>query len=445
MSDDALIRSLQTNIERLQQGAVVVGFSGGLDSTVLLHALANVPEIRSRGLRALHIDHALHADSSRWADHCRAFAGRLDVPIDIVTVTIDAIVGNGLEDAARSARLSAFEKALRKNEILALAHHGDDQAETVLLKLLRGAGPEGLAGMRHLRLFGKGYLWRPLLGIPRQMLRDYASHHALTWLDDPSNENRHLRRNFLRHEILPRLRSHWPNVEAALAHSAEWLRAAADFIETNARSALTQIRGTTRATLQWKPWLALPDALRDPVLRLWLRELALPEPAHFHVTELERQLRAAQDRNPHVGWEGAEMRRYRDELHAMKPLGGMPPNWQTDWNGEPIDLPDGGRLSIDASGCTAMLHIRYRRGGEVLKRADGHHRPLRAVLQDQAIPPWLRDRIPLIYLNDELLCVGDIFLSAPGLAWCVENRARFLWERGAGQAAPPIASATHLG
>src|SRR5262249_13960192 len=158
--------------------------------------------------------------------------------------------------------------------------------ETVLLKLLRGAGPEGLGGMRHLRPFAKGYIWRPLLDLPRSALRAYAEQHRLRWLDDPSNADHRLRRNYVRHEILPRLTSHWPNAGAALAHSANWLRATADFVAAQATRALAQIQGLDPATLRWRDWLALPDALRDPVLRLWLRALGHDEPTHFHVAEL---------------------------------------------------------------------------------------------------------------------------------------------------------------
>ena len=314
----SLTGRLHAQLNALPQGPLAVAFSGGMDSSVLLHALARSPVARARGLRAIHVDHGLHADSENWATHCREIVTRLDMPLQVISVRVDRAAGTGLEDAARRARHAAFAGELRPGEILALAQHRGDQAETVLLKLLRGAGPEGLGAMRSLRECGKGYLWRPLLDLPRAALHEYAQVHGLRWIEDPSNAQTHLSRNFLRHEILPRLATQWPQAEAALAHSARWLRAAADYIDTQSAAALVGLRGNEPATLDWRGWLALPDALRDPVLRRWLREAGLDEPAHFHVAELERQLRAANDRKPCVAFDNTELRRHRNWLHATR-------------------------------------------------------------------------------------------------------------------------------
>ncbi|MBS0556452.1 MAG: tRNA lysidine(34) synthetase TilS [Proteobacteria bacterium] len=313
-----LTEQLRSRLEALPPGALAVAFSGGLDSSVLLHALAQVPQARARGLRAIHVDHGLHADSAGWAAHCRDFAAHLHVCLHVVAARVDRTAGTGLEDAARRARYSAFTDALQPGEILVLAQHRGDQAETVLLKLLRGAGPEGLGAMRALRRFADGCLWRPLLDVPRMALADYANTHGLRWVDDPSNAQTHLSRNFLRHEILPRLTEHWPQAEAALAHSATWLRATADYIDAQSAAALDALRGSEPASLDWRGWLALPDALRDPVLRRWLRECGLDEPTHFHVAELERQLLAANDRHPCVTFEQTQLRRVRDRLLACR-------------------------------------------------------------------------------------------------------------------------------
>jgi tRNA(Ile)-lysidine synthase len=286
--------------------------------------------------------------------------------------------------------------------------------------------------MRHLRPFAKGYLWRPLLGVPRSDVRDYAHRHSLPWLDDPSNDNVDLRRNYLRAEILPRLQSHWPHADAALAHSAQWLRAAADFIATHAERALAHLKGPASATLRWREWLELPDALRDPVLRLWLRGLNLSEPAHYHLAELERQLAtAADDKNPCVRWEGTELHRFRDLLYAMRPLQPVDSDWEAVWDGAPLDLPAGGRLSMKPQ-AKPGLTVRYRRGGETFVPAGNRHRrELRTLLQEQGIPPWKRARIPLIYVDGQLLAVGDLLLSEEGQAWCASHGTRFVWQADA--------------
>ncbi len=432
---------LNRALAELAPGAVVVAYSGGADSHALLHALAHDAQARARGLRALHVDHGLHADSSRWVAHCREVAAALDVPFASVRVDVVRNGGTGIEDAARKARMGAFATQPLPGEILALAQHRDDQAETVLLKLLRGAGPQGLGGMRGLREHGKVYLWRPLLELPRAALRDYAQANGLHWIDDSSNADTHLRRNFLRGKILPRLAERWPDAPAALAHSATWARAAADFINDEARKALALLQGLDPTTLAWPGWLDLPDALRDPVLRLWLRDLGLDEPAHFHVGELERQLRdAAGDRLPCVSFAHTELRRYRDLLYAMRPAPALPANWQAPWDGTPLALPAGGRLELAPQRQIGEpLQVRYRRGGERIKPAgSAHTRELRLLLQETGIPPWQRTRIPLICRDDELLAVGDLYLSDAGESLCREVGARIVWSAG-------VDSTTRLG
>lgn len=436
MRADALSELLQAELQRLPPGPVAVGFSGGMDSSVLLHALAHTAAARQRGLRAIHVDHGLHADSSRWVTQCRRAAAELDVDLRSERVQVEASIGMGREAAARAARMAAFAAALSAGEILALAQHADDQAETVLLKLLRGAGPEGVGGMRRLRRFAAGVLWRPLLALPRAALRDYADAHHLDWIEDPSNSDLGLRRNFLRHEILPRLQQHWPQARAALAHSAAWARNAAAFIEEQATQALQRLRGSDPATLHWRAWIVLPAALRDPVLRLWLRELGRDEPAHFHVAELERQLReAGPDRLPVVRWGRTELRRYRDLLFATVAPAPLPPHWETAWNGGELILPNGDRLLLlhRATGTpvhlTSALRVSSRRGGERLRPAGrAHTRELRHLLQEDGVPPWLRRRLPLVHDGEgALLAVADRYLSDAGQKLLALHDACIVW------------------
>lgn len=439
MHDKTVIDALRAALERRPDGAIAVGFSGGMDSTVLLHALAGIPEARASGLRAVHVDHSLHPESATWAQRCAAFAAQIEIPFESVAVVVQVGTGHGLEAAARAARHAALGSLLRGGELLALAHHRDDQAETILLKLLRGAGPEGLGGMRALRQCGKGYLWRPLLDAPRACLLAYATQHGLPWIEDPSNGDLRLSRNFLRREILPRLTQHWPAATTALAHSAAWARHAGDFIAMQAAEALATLRGPDPATLAWRGWLDLPDALRDPVLRLWLRDLKRDEPAHFHVAELERQLRdAAADRNPCVCWDRTEVRRYRDLMHAMQRLDPLPEAWRSVWNGSALRLPCGGSLALlDANGRelkVAGLDVRLRNGGEKLRPAGtAHRRELRLLLQEAGIPPWQRARVPLVFENGELIAAGDVILSDAARVLCARLDARIVWHGGVAQ------------
>jgi len=437
----ALTGHLQTQLSRLPAGPVAVAFSGGMDSTVLLHALAGLPAARARGLRALHIDHGLQEQSGQWSRQCREVAGSLGVTFESVGIDPIVVSGHGIEDAARAARYAALAGRLAAGEVLAVAHHADDQTETVLLKLLRGAGPEGIGGMRALRAFGTGRLWRPLLDLPRAQLHAYATTHALHWTDDPSNSNTQLRRNFLRTEILPRIRQRWPEAGAAIGHSARWAVAAAQFIEQQAAAALVRLQGADPATLAWRGWLELPEALKDPVLRRWLRALGMDEPAHIHVAELERLLRdAAEDSTPCISWQRSEVRRYRDRIYALHPQAPLPVDWQAAWQGDRLALPDGGRLewrSHDKKESLAAkapsLNVRYRRGGERIKPVDATHtRDLRLLLQETGIPPWQRNRIPLIHADAELIAVGDLILARKGRELCDRFGAEIVWVRGGG-------------
>lgn len=416
MDAQLLPRHLDTELRALPPGPLCVGYSGGLDSVTLLHALATLPAARSRGLSAIHIDHGLHADSADWALHCQATAAGLQLPLRIIRVAVPRVRGEGLEAAARAARLDAFRRHLPAGATLVLAHHADDQTETVLLKLLRGGGPEGLRGMRALRMLGAHRLWRPLLALPRAALHAYAQAHALQWIEDPSNADLRHARNFLRHSVLPVLRARWPRLDAAIGHSARWQAAAAEQLDADAAVALAQLQGLDPTTLNWSAWLTLGDALRPLTLRAWLRGLGLPPPEHVHIDQLQRQLReSGDDRNPCVSWAGAELRRYRDLLYALSPQTPVPADWERAWDASaPLEMPDGcGRLSLPAGPVRPLsLTVRLRRGGERLRPASqAHTRDVRDLLQQAGVPPWLRGRLPLVYAGSELLAVADLWQS----------------------------------
>lgn len=422
MTATSLFDILRRALGRHPDGALCVAFSGGPDSTALLHALASLPEAHARGLRALHVDHGLHPDSPSWADHCAGFCRHRNVPLDIrrVIVTPD---GKGLEAAAREARYAAFARALQPDELLLTAHHRDDQAETVLLKLLRGGGPEGLGGMRAWRPFAGGRLWRPLLDTPRDALTEHLRGHALDSIDDPSNRSARLARGFLRHEILPQLAAHWPNATRAITHSARLNREADDYIRQGARQALETLCHHDEHRLDASGWLALHPALQGPVLDLWLHALGLPAPSLGQRQQLLRQARhAADDRVPLVQWPGGAVHVWRQRLYAHQPLPDVPADWNVPWNGEPLTLPGGGKLQLlppasgQESGSTASLTVHLGLVGVRLRPVgDDHTRHLRDLFQRAGIPPWQRRLCPLIHdAAGRLLAVADLWQTRAG-------------------------------
>ncbi|HEX7348231.1 MAG TPA: tRNA lysidine(34) synthetase TilS [Rhodanobacteraceae bacterium] len=442
MPTASLIATLQSALGEEPANPLCVAFSGGPDSTALLHVLAQIKEARAIGLRALHVDHGLHPDSSAWARHCVAFCTALHVPLTVVRATVHRDSGEGIEAAARAARYTAFAANLRAGEWLVLAHHRDDQIETVLLKLLRGAGPEGLGGMRKLRPLGAGSLWRPLLETPREDITSYLILNNIKAIDDPSNRDQNLTRNWLRHTLLPIIQQRQPNAGAAILHAADLCRTAANYMAAVATAAGATLTGAD-GTLEAAGWLALPAALRAPVLDAWLRTRHLPPPPDRARAELASQIaHAAIDRVPTVGWASAEVRIWRGRLYASPPLQPVPADWNARWDGTPLVLPtNAGTLSLlpnDHARTTSRpsfdspLTVRFSRPGERLLLArNGHHHLLSELLRNAGLPPWWRARCPLIHAGAELLAAGDVVISAAGERTFAALGVRPCWQRSA--------------
>ena len=411
---------------------VLVGFSGGLDSTVLLHLLASDADTRRAGLRAIHVHHGLHADADAWAAHCQQTCDALDVPLSIVRVEVDLASGLGLEGAARDARHRAFAEALGDDEILAVAHHRDDQAETFLLRALRGSGVDGLAAMRPWRAHANGWLWRPLLDLPREALLTYAREHYLRWLDDPANADLHFDRNFLRDQIFPLLRQRWPHASASLARSATLSAQASELLEAEDCSALQRAMVDDSA-LDIGALRLMPIERRARVLRRWIAGLGLPALPGHAIERVEALLLADGDAGTCFEWAGARIERWRTVLHAQRIREPLPRDWSGIWTGAtPLILPTGDTLSLlGAASFDKPMRVHARQGGErILLPQRAHSHALKHVLQEQGMPPWQRAQLPLLSSADgELLAAGDAILSAPMVDWLAAREARLHWAR----------------
>jgi tRNA(Ile)-lysidine synthase len=424
--------SLEHALRDLPKRPVCVGFSGGLDSTVLLHLLATSSEADLCGLRAIHVHHGLHADADAWAANALSVCTALGVPLAVAHVEVVKDDGTGLEAAARASRHAAFQDALRDGEVLALAHHRDDQAETFLLRALRASGPDGLGAMRRWRRFGQASLWRPLLECPRSGLLAYALVHGLQWIDDPTNVDTALDRNFLRHRVLPLLRERWPLADAAFARSAALSAEAAGLLAEEDARALVAVREPDARLVDVDRLRLLPVSRRARVLRGWIEELHLPALPAQGVARIEADLLdAAADANATFAWSGAVIQRWRNVLHADVQRAPLPPDWQVEWTGQqPLALPGGGSLQLlGHDGFDAPMRVRARIGGEriVLPRR-AHSHALKHVLQELDVPPWVRARLPvLVDAEGEVAAAGGLVFSDRFDHWLRSHAARIEW------------------
>lgn len=416
----------------------VVAFSGGLDSTALLYALAMLKQeghpVSGVPVVAIHVDHDLHSNSAAWGEHCRSVANSLGVEFRSLAVNVQLESGKGPEASARDARYSALHAELGKDDWLLSAHHREDQAETLLLNLIRGSGPAGVAGIGVARRFGPGWLVRPMLNVNRADLREFVESEALQWVEDPSNTDRRFDRNFLRHEVLPRLKSRWPDIAARLQRSAGHAGEASQLLVDLAEIDLAAL-GSRSERLPIDAMSKLSAARQRNLIRYALRDLGLSTPTAMQLDRIQNELiPAREDAQPLVTWPGASVRRYRNGLYLL-PEDLAEVIKTTAVLGTETELGAGlGSLRLEKSTGSGLraelleqgLRIEPRRGGEEIQlQGQSHTRKLKKLLQEEGVVPWMRDRLPLLYAGDRLVAVGDLWMAAdavaePGVSlhWC---------------------------
>jgi tRNA(Ile)-lysidine synthase len=331
---------------------------------------------------------------------------------------------------------------LGPGDLLLTAHHQDDQAETLLLQLLRGSGVNGLAAMPSLAPLGLGQLARPMLAFARREIEGYARGQRLDWIDDPSNRKLDFDRNYLRHGVMPQLRVRWPGLSRSLARSARHCGEAQTLIDELARRDLAAARGKGDDRLHLVALRALPAPRCRAVLRQWIRERGLPVPPTAALDRiLDELLPAPRDRRPEVKWSGGEVRRYRDGLYLLFPLPDLDPDWRRSWDGASVlELPaELGRFRmVPATGQgiavgrlrAAELTVGFRQGGERCRPVGAaHSRRLKKLLQEAGVAPWERARLPLFWLDGELAAVGDLWVCGDCAAGIGEPGLLPRWER----------------
>ena len=407
-----------------------IAFSGGLDSTVLLHLLANLAKAESLpALSAIHVHHGLQASADAWPAHCQDVCDELSVPLQVQRVQVQP--GASVERAARDARYAAFSAATQANDVLLTGQHRDDQAETLLFRLLRGAGVRGLSGMPATRALGQGSLVRPLLDITRAELEAYARDHGLRWVEDPSNQDRQFSRNYLRHQVMPLLTGRWPQAHASMARSAAHLREAQGLLDELAQIDLAtaklpaEFEWSGLPSLEFAAIAKLSDARQRNALSHWLGPLTrLPDTDHWSGWVDVRD--AGNDASPIWRLADGELHRSAGRLWWLSGQWLRTPVVSGDWH-EPslaLRLPDNGRVMFSGQTPAGPLQVRYRQGGEVMHLADRGHRDLKRLLNERAVPGFVRGRLPLLFRGEELLAVANL----PGLDGHVLEGWRLHWQ-----------------
>ena len=388
-----------------------IAFSGGLDSTVLLHLLANAKDLPPLG--AIHIHHGLQAAADAWPAHCQSVCDALGVPLRIMRVHVQP--GASLERAARDARYQAFAEVTGAGEVLLTGQHRDDQAETLLFRLLRGAGVRGLAAMPAYRPLAAGHLVRPLLDVSRVELEAYAHEHRLQWIEDPSNADSRFSRNYLRHRVLPTLPERWPQAVSSLARTAEHLSEAQALLDELAGM---DLQGADQPSPF--PWLPLPslvlaplrelsDARQRNALRHWLTPLTrLPDSDHWASWYSLRDAKG--DAQPLWRLADGELHRCAERIWwvpaAWSEFSDATVSWPTLQN--PLELPGNGRLEFVGEAPKGSFEVRYRQGGEIIEVPGRGRRDLKRLLNECGVPGFVRGRLPLLYRDEQLLAVPTL-------------------------------------
>lgn len=419
----------------------VVGFSGGLDSTVLLHLMWRWCQENHIALTALHIHHGIHAQADLFEKHAEQFCQHFSISFLSKRVKVN-ISSQSLEAAARQARYAACESSLNHGEILLFAHHAQDQAETVLLQLLRGSGVRGLAAMPMIRRFGKGLLARPLLAFSRDDMLIYANANQLNWIEDDSNQQIHLSRNFLRKEIFPKLKAHWADPVSALCQSAKHCASAQQNIDEFMRdyylkSEFNLKKNVDNVSLEHSNVIShifsyatiseKPISFQLECLRSWIYFNEFCMPPKLKLENFLKQIQVAgMDRFPLMKWGECEIRKYGHQLFLMKSFPSF--DLQTTQEKKPIVWKLGENQKVFLGQCKSkqscaqthsrfyisarikQIDIRFRQEGAQIK-LNQHRQSLKNLFQRYRVPPWLRSHLPLLYIQEECVGILGVVLS----------------------------------
>lgn len=417
-----------------------VAYSGGLDSTVLLYVMSHLAEhsnstISAQAstiqLKAIHVNHQLSSNADLWQSHCEQFCMSLGVPLIAEKVHIQN-TGKGIESAARNERYGVFERYMARSDVIVCGHHQDDVAETMMYRLMRGTGLQGLTGIRKHRELKNGVLVRPLLNFSRDEILSYAREHGLHWIEDESNHDQHYDRNFLRHALFPTLKQRWSNVQDRLATTAAWLAESNELMNEYGQQDLKfcELKKARQGeSISLEVFTTLSNARQKHIIRYWCYRQNYMTPDAASLDKLSDVTHAREDASPVLVWGQCELRRYKKRLFLVKKLPDAMAVTPIVWDGvNTLKLEDGSKFSCSYTGEKALnLTIKWREQGERCQPENRRHsQTLKKLLQEYELEPWLRHRVPLIYINDELIAVGDLFICKNAEKY-IDNTVGFEW------------------
>jgi tRNA(Ile)-lysidine synthase len=423
---------LLSQLESVDAEQFWIAFSGGVDSKVLLHAAVRLRELDFvEAISAIHVNHDLQAESATWQLACQQDCDNYRVELVVERLNLSA--DTNIEDKARQGRYHAFEKHLKPNHYLLMAHHQDDQAETLLYRLLRGCGLQGAGGMPLQRKLGQGHLLRPLLTMTRFEIERYADENQLSWIEDPSNQSIDFSRNYLRHKVLPKIQSKWPSYSQTLARFTQVAAEQSELLEVIAKDDLQKVQqeGEVKkirsafeqefVTLPTQTLKELSLSRQKNLLYFWGRWQTQLSPSNREVEQVINQLEAAENKSICINFAGQLLRSFSQQLMLTPTYQPELLTQRVEWNSlnQNLSLSNGLKVTLKQTVSKGLrrpksnekVYVDFRRGGEVCLPEYRHKKAkLKIIYQELNIPPWQREWLPLIYYNQELVAVPGVFV-----------------------------------
>ncbi|MEZ8055074.1 tRNA lysidine(34) synthetase TilS [Vibrio atlanticus] len=414
----------------LKPRRLVVAFSGGVDSRVLLELAAKYAKSHHIECCAVHVHHGLSKNADLWAEQCQTWCDALSVSLAVERVSLDINCGGSVEKLARDARYQAFQQHIRQGDVLVTGQHIDDQLETFLLALKRGSGPKGLSSMAKVMSFGEAFIVRPLLSVTRSDIEASAHDMGLTWVEDESNQDLRFDRNFIRHQVTPTLTERWPSFRESVSRSAQLCAEQELLLDELLESHFQQALGDSQS-LSIEALFQHSDLLRARLIRMWLSHCKQPMPSQKQLKLIWDEVACAQaDANPKLVLNDVEVRRFNYQLYLVEETNDLS-DWQSTLSiGDNLVLPDGlGEVHLKSLPSDSVTHNYDSQSFSLSNTSEslrvifnpeglsahpvgrGHSRKLKKLFQEYQVPSWLRRRTPILMDGERVIAVLGLFVD----------------------------------